>query len=149
MSLSIQDKKIIENKYRTLLRICSDYNKEDKKFISQAFKLAYDAHKNVKRKSGEPYIIHPLSVSIICAREIGLGKTSIICSLLHDVVEDSKFTIEDIEMILRKEGRKEIGKHNGQKPNKIRKTQYSFYFIFIKLFRCINFERNSHGSSIF
>ena len=97
MNLTIKDKKLIENKYRTLLRICSDYKKEDKKIISKAFKLAYEAHKGVKRKSGEPYILHPLSVSIICAREIGLGKTSIVCSLLHDVVEDSKFTIEDIE----------------------------------------------------
>ena len=99
MNLTIKDKKLIENKYRTLLRICSDYKKEDKKIISKAFKLAYEAHKGVKRKSGEPYILHPLSVSIICAREIGLGKTSIICSLLHDVVEDSKFTIEDIETL--------------------------------------------------
>ncbi len=98
MNLTIKDKKLIENKYRTLLRICSDYKKEDKKIISKAFKLAYEAHKGIKRKSGEPYILHPLSVSIICAREIGLGKTSIVCSLLHDVVEDSKFTIEDIEV---------------------------------------------------
>ena len=88
----------ILNKYRTLLRSCKDKtNKEDKKHIRKAFNLAMDAHKDVRRKSGEPFIYHPLAVAHISAKEIGLGTTSIICALLHDVVEDTNYTIEDID----------------------------------------------------
>ena len=88
----------ILNKYRTLLRSCKDKtDKEDKKHIRKAFNLAMDAHKNVRRKSGEPFIYHPLAVAHISAKEIGLGTTSIICALLHDVVEDTNYTIEDID----------------------------------------------------
>ena len=88
----------ILNKYRTLLRSCKDKtDKEDKKHIRKAFNLAMDAHKDVRRKSGEPFIYHPLAVAHISAKEIGLGTTSIICALLHDVVEDTNYTIEDID----------------------------------------------------
>ena len=88
----------ILNKYRTLLRACKDKtDKEDKKHIRKAFNLAMDAHKNVRRKSREPFIYHPLAVAHISAKEIGLGATSIICALLHDVVEDTDYTIEDID----------------------------------------------------
>ena len=58
--------------------------------------MAVDAHKDMRRESGEPYIYHPLSVALIAVAEIGLGATSINCALLHDVVEDTEYTIEDI-----------------------------------------------------
>ena len=74
-------------------------NKVDKKNIRKAFNLAVKAHENVRRKSGEPYILHPIAVAHICAKEIGLGTISIICALLHDVVEDTDYTIEDIEKL--------------------------------------------------
>jgi len=69
---------------------------EQRKVIRKAFDVASEAHKNVRRKSGEPYILHPLEVAIMVVREIGLGNTSIICALLHDVVEDSGFNLDDI-----------------------------------------------------
>lgn len=70
---------------------------KDKKMVRKAFNLALDAHNGVKRKSGEPYILHPIEVAIIVAREVGLGPTSIAAALLHDVVEDSDYILEDIE----------------------------------------------------
>ena len=95
-----KEKKEIINKYRALLRACNDKtNKVDKKNIRKAFNLAVKAHENVRRKSGEPYILHPIAVAHICAKEIGLGTISIICALLHDVVEDTDYTIEDIEKL--------------------------------------------------
>lgn len=94
-----EDKEIL-NKYRNLLRACADKtDKEDKKFIRKAFNLAVDAHKEMRRKSGEPYIYHPIAVAHIAAKEIGLGATSIVCALLHDVVEDTDYEIEDIERL--------------------------------------------------
>ena len=92
-----EDKEIL-NKYRNLLRACSDKtNKKDKKDIRAAFNLAVNAHKDIRRKSGEPYIYHPIAVAHIAAKEIGLGSTSIVCALLHDVVEDTDYEIEDIQ----------------------------------------------------
>jgi len=93
-----QEKKEILNRYRSLLRACSDKtNKNDKKNIRKAFNIAVEAHKDMRRKSGEPYIYHPIAVAHISAKEIGLGTTSIICALLHDVVEDTHYTLRDIE----------------------------------------------------
>lgn len=95
-----QEKKDILNKYKSLLRACADKtNTEDKKEIRKAFNLAVDAHKHMRRKSGEPYIYHPIAVAHISAKEIGLGTTSIICALLHDVVEDTDYTLNDIEKL--------------------------------------------------
>lgn len=95
-----QENKEILNKYRTLLRVCKNKtNAKDKKDIRKAFNLAMDAHKDVRRKSGEPYIYHPLAVAYITAKEIDLGSTSIVCALLHDVVEDTDYTLEDIDRI--------------------------------------------------
>ena len=92
-----KEKKEIINKYRTLLRSCpSKTSQKDKKLIRKAFNLAVKAHEDVRRKSGEPYIFNPLAVAQICAKEIGLGTTSIISALLHDVVEDSDYTLKDI-----------------------------------------------------
>ena len=98
-----KEKKEIINKYRSLLRACNDKtSKEDKKDIRKAFNLAVKGHENVRRKSGEPYILHPIAVAHICAKEIGLGTTSIICALLHDIVEDTEYTINDIEKLFGK-----------------------------------------------
>ena len=98
-----QEKKDILNKYKSLLRACADKtNKEDKKEIRKAFNLAVEAHKHMRRKSGEPYIYHPIAVAHIAAKEIGLGTTSIICALLHDVVEDTDYSLNDIEKLFGK-----------------------------------------------
>lgn len=93
-----EDQRLILNAYRTLLRSCKPIVKKGSvKDIRRAFQFAMDAHGNERRKSGEPYIIHPLAVATICAREIGLGTKSIIAALLHDVVEDTPITLEEIE----------------------------------------------------
>ncbi len=93
-----QEKKEILNRYKGLLRAFADkINKEDKKIIRKAFNLAVEAHKDMRRKSGEPYIYHPIAVARISAKEIGLGTTSIVCALLHDVVEDTEYSLKDIE----------------------------------------------------
>lgn len=90
------EKREILKRYRNLLRHWKPRNPVDKKVVRKAFKMALEAHKDMRRKTGEPYIYHPLSVATIAAGEIGLGATSIICALLHDVVEDTEYTIEDI-----------------------------------------------------
>ena len=93
-----QEKKEIVRKYRLLLRtLKSRLKKGDKELIRRAFEMAADAHKDMRRKSGEPYILHPLAVAQITVEEIGLGVTSAICALLHDTVEDTELTLEDIE----------------------------------------------------
>jgi len=89
--------KIYTQKYRQLLKACThDLSREDKKMIRKAFYLAIEAHKGIKRKSGEPYVFHPIEVATIAAKNIGLGATSVISALLHDVVEDTDYTLEDI-----------------------------------------------------
>lgn len=91
------EKNALLKRYRTLLKVCKPItDSKDKKLIRKAFNLAAEAHKGMRRRSGEPYIFHPMEVAIISAGEIGLGTTSIVCSLLHDVVEDTDYTIEDI-----------------------------------------------------
>ena len=86
-------KELLKVSYRTLTT-------EDKKLIRKAFDVALDAHKNQRRKSGEAYIFHPISVAKIVAQEIGLDATSIVAALLHDVVEDNEaYSIQDIEQL--------------------------------------------------
>ncbi|MFY1045908.1 RelA/SpoT family protein [Chryseobacterium sp. GP-SGM7] len=85
-------KDLISNTYRTL-------DEENNKLIRKAFDIALDAHKDQRRKSGEPYIYHPIAVAKIVAKEIGLGANSIACALLHDVIEDSDYTYEDLKKI--------------------------------------------------
>ena len=93
-----QEKRLILREYRSLLRSLKPKLKAgDKEHIRDAFELAAEAHKTMRRKSGEPYILHPLAVSRICVEEIGLGVRSTICALLHDVVEDTDISLEDIE----------------------------------------------------
>ena len=93
-----QENKAIAKEYKELLRISyQTLSDEDKKLIRKAFDVAVDAHKDQRRKSGEAYIFHPIAVAKIVASEIGLGATSIASALLHDVVEDTDVTVEDIE----------------------------------------------------
>jgi GTP diphosphokinase / guanosine-3',5'-bis(diphosphate) 3'-diphosphatase len=90
-----EEKKEILRKYRALLRALKPKLKPgDKEHVRVAFEMAVEAHKNMRRKSGEPYILHPLAVAMICVEEIGLGVRSTICALLHDTVEDTDITIE-------------------------------------------------------
>ena len=92
------EKKEILNRYRGLLRSCRyKLDDNDKKLIRKAFNISLEAHKNARRKSGEPYIYHPLAVARIVAEEIGLGSIAIACALLHDTVEDTDITLKDIE----------------------------------------------------
>lgn len=92
-----QERKEILNAFRGLLRATKDRTKEDTRLIRKAFDVAVEAHKEMRRKSGEPYIYHPISVARICVEEIGLGATSIVCALLHDTVEDTHITLQDVE----------------------------------------------------
>ncbi len=93
-----QEKKLILREYRGLLRSLKNrLKKGDKKTIRRAFEIASEAHKDMRRKSGEPYIFHPIAVARIAVEEIGLGVTSACCALLHDVVEDTEITLNDIE----------------------------------------------------
>lgn len=93
-----QEKKLILREYRGLLRsLKTKLKKGDKELVRQAFEIAAEAHKTMRRKSGEPYILHPLAVATICTEEIGLGVRSTICALLHDTVEDTDVTLDDIE----------------------------------------------------
>src|ERR1700679_1870489 len=92
------EKNEILKRYRALLRASkSTLQKGDKRLIRKAFDMALESHKDMRRKSGEPYIYHPIAVAQIAAEEIGLGTTSIVCALLHDVVEDTNMTLDDIE----------------------------------------------------
>ncbi len=91
------EKKEILREYRALLRVLKTKLKPgDKILLRTAFEMAVEAHKTMRRKSGEPYILHPLAVAKICVEEIGLGIRSTICALLHDTVEDTDVTLEDI-----------------------------------------------------
>lgn len=98
-----EEKKEILRRYRRLLRKAKPFLKDDDaKIIKKAFNLSAEAHSGMRRKSGEPYIYHPLEVAEICVSEIGLGTTSIVAALLHDVVEDTDYEIEDIERLFNK-----------------------------------------------
>ena len=98
-----EERKEIINRYRRLLRKAKPIlNEGDAKLIKRAFTISMEAHKEMRRKSGEPYIFHPLSVAEICVEEIGLGTTSIVAALLHDVVEDTDIQLKDLEQIFGK-----------------------------------------------
>ena len=94
-----EEKRLIQNAYRDLLKsIKSEMTEEDRVNIRKAYEMAVQAHSEQRRKSGEPYILHPIAVAKICADEIGLGPTAIISALLHDVVEDTEVSLEDIRL---------------------------------------------------
>jgi guanosine-3',5'-bis(diphosphate) 3'-pyrophosphohydrolase len=93
-----QEKKEILRNYRSLLKgLRPKLKKGDKEMVRTAFEMSADAHKTMRRKSGEPYILHPIAVAMICVEEIGLGVRSTICALLHDTVEDTDISLEDVE----------------------------------------------------
>src|SRR3970282_2527809 len=93
-----KENKAIAREYKELLRISyQTWSPEDKKLIRKAFDVSVEAHKEQRRKSGEAYIFHPIAVAKIVASEIGLGATAIAAALMHDVVEDTPITVEDIE----------------------------------------------------
>jgi len=92
-----KERKEILNAFRGLMRNVKDRSREDTRMIRKAFDVAVDAHSEMRRKSGEPYIYHPIAVARICAEEMALGPTAIVCALLHDTVEDTHITLEDIE----------------------------------------------------
>ena len=109
------EKQEILKRYRALLRASkSTLQKGDKKEIRKAFEMALESHKDMRRKSGEPYIYHPIAVAQIAAEEIGLGTTSIVCALLHDVVEDTELSLEDIEREFGKKVGKGFYEYNNQ-----------------------------------
>jgi GTP pyrophosphokinase len=96
--------KLISKEYRALLKgLKNRIDRTGKKNLRLAFEMAVEAHSKTRRKSGELYIFHPIAVARICVEEIGLGVTSAICGLLHDTVEDTEITIEDIERTFNKE----------------------------------------------
>ncbi len=93
-----EEKKEILRQYRGLLRVLKQKLKPgDKTLLRSSFEMAVEAHKTMRRKSGEPYILHPIAVARICVEEIGLGIRSTICALLHDTVEDTDVTLQDIQ----------------------------------------------------
>ncbi|MBU6192598.1 MAG: bifunctional (p)ppGpp synthetase/guanosine-3',5'-bis(diphosphate) 3'-pyrophosphohydrolase [Bacteroidetes bacterium] len=98
-SLSAEEEvKEISKRYRSLLKTCRPFlDKGNRKLIRRAFELAVDAHKDMRRKSGEPYIFHPIEVARITAEDIGLGTTAVVAALLHDTVEDTDLTLAEIE----------------------------------------------------
>ncbi|OSY89499.1 MFS transporter [Tenacibaculum holothuriorum] len=95
-----EEKKEIANRYKDLLKgTYQTLSEDDKKLIRKAFDVAVEAHSEQRRKTGEPYIYHPIAVAKIVAYEIGLGATSIAAALLHDVVEDTHYTVDDMERL--------------------------------------------------
>ena len=99
-TISEKDNKAICERYRSILRSLRDRStSQELATIRRALDLALDAHSNVRRKSGEPYILHPMEVAMIVVDEIGLGATSVVSALLHDVVEDSDYRLEDIDRL--------------------------------------------------
>ena len=99
MGYSSDDERLIGEAFAQLMSSCAKVckNDYDKDLIERAFFLAKEAHEGVRRRSGEPYILHPLAVARIVVDEIGLGVKSVVAALLHDVVEDTDYTVEDIE----------------------------------------------------
>ncbi len=97
---SEEERREITRRYRSLLKHWQNRKDEgDSRMVRQAFNLAVDAHKDMRRRSKEPYVYHPLEVATICAKDMRLDATSIVCALLHDVVEDTEVTIDDIEQM--------------------------------------------------
>ncbi len=95
--LTLEEKQQADALFETIFEHCKGCKDEDNEYrIRKAYALAYKAHDGIRRRSGEPYIIHPIEVALISAREIGLGTKAVISSLLHDVVEDTDYTLDDI-----------------------------------------------------
>ncbi len=99
LGYSEEDERILAEKWEELQASCAKIckNEEDRNFIRRAYFLAKEAHQGVRRRSGEPYLLHPIAVAKIAVDEIGLGVKSVVAALLHDVVEDTDYTVEDME----------------------------------------------------
>lgn len=94
------ERRDILKRYKHLIQLISQSaSQEEKRQVRRAFTVARKAHEGVRRKTGEPYIIHPMEVARIAAEDLGLGPVAVVCALLHDVVEDTEYTLEDIRMI--------------------------------------------------
>ena len=93
-----EEDRLVEAEFQDVLNgyLASNHRKKVE-IIERAFRFAKEAHKGIRRRSGEPYILHPIAVAKIASQEIGLGSTSICAALLHGVVEDTEYTVEDIE----------------------------------------------------
>ncbi len=114
-----EERKLILREYRKLLRtLPSSATGEDRDNVRRAFELAVQAHAQQRRKSGDPYILHPIEVARICAEEIGLGPTAIVAALLHDVVEDTDVTLDDI--------RKEFGERIARLVDGLTKLDHTY-----------------------
>ena len=98
-----EEDRTIEAAFREVMDgyLASNHRKKVE-IIERAYRFAKEAHKGIRRRSGEPYILHPIAVAKIVSQEIGLGSTSICAALLHDVVEDTEYTVEDIERLFGK-----------------------------------------------
>ena len=97
---TLNEDKMIQDEFQALLDdYLSSNHRKKVDIITKAFNIAHEAHKGSRRRSGEPYIMHPLAVARIVSSEIGLGSTSISAALLHDVVEDTEYTVEDIQVM--------------------------------------------------
>ncbi len=95
-----EEDKMIREQFAALIEACPRcQTPENLKLVNKAFELAHEAHIGMRRKSGEPYILHPIEVARIAAEEIGLGTKGIVASILHDVVEDTDYTVEDLQSI--------------------------------------------------
>ncbi|MDG0974186.1 MAG: RelA/SpoT family protein [Crocinitomicaceae bacterium] len=93
-----KERKEILSAFRGLLRVSKEKRtRQETRMIRKAFDVAVEAHKDMRRKSGEPYIYHPIAVAKICSEEMELGATAVVCALLHDTVEDTHITLEDVE----------------------------------------------------
>ncbi|HRO08931.1 MAG TPA: RelA/SpoT family protein [Saprospiraceae bacterium] len=98
VSYTEEELQVVRKKFDELLILMEhSTNPEDVMMLEKAYEMAVDAHKYQRRKSGEPYILHPIEVARICFEEIGLGPTAVICALLHDVVEDTPITLDEIK----------------------------------------------------
>src|SRR6056297_1259465 len=96
--MNAKEQKLVEQQFDQIINLCVRCRtKKDKELVRSAFDLAVKAHANMRRKSGEPYVLHPIAVAKIVAGEMELGVKSVICALLHDVVEDTDYTLQDID----------------------------------------------------
>lgn len=104
-AVDIEDgRKLILKEYRSLLRsLRKNVTQQERKMVRTAFELAMESHKDMRRKSGEPYVLHPIAVAKIVSEEMGLDAISVVCALLHDTVEDTEVTLEEIERMFNKE----------------------------------------------
>lgn len=103
-----QERQEILQAFKGLLKATKNRTRQETNYIRKAFDVAVEAHKDMRRKSGEPYIYHPIAVARICAEEMGLGATAIACALLHDTVEDTHITLQDIEDLFGEKARRII-----------------------------------------